>query len=261
MEAIKYQFYPSLLDDFINYTRSDKRYEDWNISRCTIDEFSAEMEQRLIDRINRVPLTEDIEAMERGIAFNGLVDMVLPDLGGAALERVLNINSNITGVTTRIGEGAYEGYVVEHISRLGVKHTFEFDCGLVNGIASQLRGATPQPEIEGFIDTRFGRVRLYGFGDYVLRNKVVDLKTTRRYTFGQYKEGMQQYIYPYCLIQSGVFVDTFEYLATDFNSTYTESYDYNSSYAEGYIREVCEDFIEYLALRRSIITDKKIFNL
>lgn len=69
---IKWRFYATLLDTFMNYVESDAVWEKyWGWSDApphTPEEFRQEQFQQLIDRINRVPF--DSEAADKGTAFN-----------------------------------------------------------------------------------------------------------------------------------------------------------------------------------------------
>ena len=80
--------------------------------------------------------------------------------------------------------------------------------------------------IEDLPKDKRGNVALYGYVDEILKYKVVDIKTTGRYVFPKYLNAWQSKIYPYCLNENGVYVNTFEYLITDFRNVYIEEYPY-----------------------------------
>lgn len=105
----------------------------------------------------------------------------------------------------------------------------------------------------------FGDVLLYGYIDELLPMSVHDIKTTGSYYVGKFKDHWQHMIYPYCLMQNGNDVRSFEYNITDFKSTYTESYTFVPERDIPIITDHCEEFIRFLNDNRDLITDKKIF--
>ena len=88
---------------------------------------------------------------------------------------------------------------------------------------------------------------------------VHDIKTTGSYYVGKFKDHWQHMVYPYCLMQNGSDVRSFEYNVTDFKSTYTESYTFVPARDIPILINHCEDFIRFLNDNRDLITDKKIF--
>ena len=72
-------FYASLLDAYQNFLDTDMIYEKyWGHSedpKFTIDEYADKQFVELINRINRVPFTND--AVEKGTALNNMVDMLV----------------------------------------------------------------------------------------------------------------------------------------------------------------------------------------
>ena len=75
----KYRIYPTLLDSFTQYERAEADYEQyygWSENpSISLEEFCAQREKELIDRINRVPF--ESEAADRGTVFNELVDCLV----------------------------------------------------------------------------------------------------------------------------------------------------------------------------------------
>lgn len=236
-----YQFYPSLLDKFNKYLHAETVAQmPWNDSK-SFSEVEQELYNELIDSINRVERPRN-EAAEKGIAFNKLIDLLI--LGANVTEACIN-DKLLYHVVLEVGE--------ENIN-------FFFDKKLSDDIYNYLWGSMSQQFVEGLISTSKGSVRLYGFADYVRRNVCADLKTTSRYNFWDYKAGLQRHLYPYCLNQMGCEIDTFDYVVTDFNVYYFETYTYLPKQSECYLRDICERFISFIEANRDKITDKKIFN-
>jgi hypothetical protein len=182
--------------------------------------------QELINKINRVPFVS--EAAEKGTAFNALIDSVL------------------------IGYDKFG----EQITRFD---SFEFNTNLVKEIAESLTGAVPQYRTSGLIMTSKGLVEIYGNIDYIIRDKSIDLKCTGSYDLGKFKDSMQRHVYPVCLSQEGIIVDEFEFLVTDYRGIFRENYRVNLEESEREIISVCESFIDFLEIKKSEITDKKVF--
>jgi len=138
-----------------------------------------------------------------------------------------------------------------------------FNLCYVDGIAAELveylQGSQMQLYTETTIIVDGAHVLLYGYIDYVKQYKALDLKTTREYSLGKYQKSIQRHLYPVYLIDRGANITEFEFVVTDFNGVYKESYsvDYNSSKLE--LHNVCRDFIAFLESKRNLITDKKIF--
>jgi hypothetical protein len=227
-----YLFYPSLLDKFSRYLHPEEL--------MGYGKTEEEVEQELLDAINRVPSASESEAAEKGTAFNNLIDAAITAKSYEDIPMV-------------------EG-LVHHVSRTGKAYEFQFPVALVLELAEYFKGSASQVLCEGTIETRCGLVGLYGYADEVKANVVYDLKTTSRYDFPKYLHSWQRHAYPYCLRQRGVMVDTFEFTITNFRSTYREVYHYEPEKTEALLRGVCEQFIDYLEARREVITDRKIFN-
>ena len=89
--------------------------------------------------------------------------------------------------------------------------------------------------------------------------KVADIKTTSKYYAGKYRKNWQHIVYPFCLNQSKVFINEFEYTVTDFKNSYTELYVFDSLRDEPRLVEHCEKLIQFLEKNKELITDDKIF--
>lgn len=136
----------------------------------------------------------------------------------------------------------------------------EFSEVLALDIAGLLYGSAKQVYTATTIHTRSGLVELYGYIDYIKQDAAIDLKTTKSYELGKFRDSLQKHVYPVSLIDDGNEINTFEFLVTDFSSIYVESYlvDYDES--KRIIQDTCEQLINFINLRRHLITDLKIFN-
>jgi hypothetical protein len=92
---------------------------------------------------------------------------------------------------------------------------------------------------------------------------VHDIKTTSQYYVGKFKNHSQHLVYPYCLIQSGNDIKTFEYnvatIGVNGYQTYTETYVFNPGRDIPILTQRIEDLIQFVEDNRHLITDKKIF--
>lgn len=260
MSQHSYNIYPTLLDAFQRYLDADKTFEDYGNDdgqggyKRTLEEISAELEQRLLDTINRTE-REPAEAADKGTCFNALVDWLRGYPSAIPIEYR---SDEIDGQACTYYEMSLNGF------------TFRFDWEMAENAARYYDGAIPQLRCSAPLATRYGDVWLYGYIDEICRDEVKDIKTTSRYQFGKYEHYWQREVYPYCLITSGKMdnVSAFEFSvfvwrdrvgmptsATMYKEVYT--YDYERSTIK--LRHICERFIEWLEANRERITDNKIF--
>ena len=209
-----YKFYATLLDAFSWYQQSE----------------SDNSEQEFIDKINRVPVTDEkaLERMNKGTALNDLVD-----------EQLKSTTLSMNGMLQKNG--------------------FEFDVYVVSELSNYLTGSVPQHYTETTISIDGKSVLLYGYIDYVRQEKCIDLKTTSSYDLGKYKGSMQRHLYPVSLFAEGVIVDEFEFLVTDFKSVFKETYPVSFEESKSILVEQCRLLIDFLESKKHLITDKKIF--
>lgn len=243
-----YCFYATILDSFTQYLKSEAIYEKyygWSENPpMTLDEFCQKQFQDLIDRINRVPI--DSEAADRGTAFNEVVDALIENRKPEGME------------VNRSEDNA--AYTVAYNNR-----TFAFPITLCREFATYFNGALTQQRVEAPLETCFGTVLVYGVIDELMPTSVHDIKTTGSYAVGKFKDHWQHVVYPYCLMQNGNDVRTFEYNIAEFNrsgfvsGTYTETYVFDPARDIPRLTGQCEDFIRFLNDNRSRITDRKIF--
>ena len=267
----KYNIYPSLLDVFQQYVDSDIIWEKyWGFSDNpphTPEEFHEIQFQSVIDRINRVPYDND--AVAKGTAFNEVVDCMIEHRKSDKVE--------VEKVYEKIAVGAYDNVenkplycdvtytnkVVGLNAKMG-ERVFFFPIGVCREFANYYKGAVTQKYVEGILSTSFGDVKLYGFIDELMPLSVHDIKTASQYSVGKYKRNSQHLVYPFCLMQMGNDVRTFEYnvaVIGKYNyETFTESYEFNPERDIPILQQRCEDFIRFVNENRELITDKKIFN-
>ena len=137
---------------------------------------------------------------------------------------------------------------------------FNFVTGLAKDICDRLEGAQRQLFVSTVIEVDGVMVELYGYLDYLKYDIVTDLKTTKQYELGKYKDGMQRHVYPVALIDHGNQINNFEFLVTDFNVVYPELYPVDYDKSKAIIVDSCRQLIRFLETHKDIITDKKIFN-
>ncbi len=252
MEHVNYRFYATLLDAYQNYIDSDiiwSKYWGWSENPPhTCEEYREKQFQSLIDRINRVSI--DSEAADKGTAFNEVIDCM-----------VLHKNSKTMKIVrTYDDEGKIWGIKATYNDR-----TFYFPIELIRWYANYYNGSLPQIFIQSVLPTMYGNVLLYGYIDYLKPFSVHDLKTTRQYSVGNYKRHWQHIVYPYALIQNGCNVIDFEYNISEIGKTYfrnyTESYTFRPERDIPILTQQCENLIRFIEDNRSLIKDKKIFNL
>jgi hypothetical protein len=259
---VKYQIYPSILDKFYRFLTlkpEDYFYEDetgWHKNYSEKEDtlvFSpSEVYERtkkeLIDAINRVPFTS--EAASKGTAFNILIDSFITKTRPEGVPMKGDRENDVINIEV-------EGCV------------FPFSFKFIEENARRYEGAVPQVYTEATLETEYGTVLLYGYIDEVLKNKVIDLKTTKAYQFGNYEHYTQRHLYPYTLIESGMVerVDEFAFdvyplkVENDHirGKMYRETYNYDHEQSRAYLKSLCERFIEFLEENKESITDKKIF--
>lgn len=246
----KYRIYATLLDAFGQLERSEAIWEKYygfsEEPPCTPEEFREKLEKELIDRVNRVPF--DSEAADRGTAFNEVVDALIE----GRKPRMMTIH--------RTPDLQYR---VEFNG-----HTFLYPIELCVDMAVMYKGAITQRRVSGVMNTCYGDVELYGIIDELMPLAVHDIKTTGSYSVGKFKHNNQHLIYPWALRKMGVDLPTFHYDVVEMgkprrDGTYTveryqETYVYDHSRDEQILRQRVEDFIVWLEMHRSEITDKKI---
>lgn len=265
MSQHKYRFSPSAINKFYEYLNSDQEFEGkWNRGaggdyKQSAQEIAEIKERELLDYINKVPQAQS-EAADKGTVFNEIIDRL-----------ILHKKDGREDVSIRSGK-MQVGYYDEVPVVFGEMDRFHFtyDLQLCLGLARELTGAVPQYHTEAILPTKYGNVLLHGYIDYVLDDKVIDLKTTSDYSYPKFNDGWQKDVYPYCLIESGMMksVPEFDYIVVHWKdlvgrpttgAVYVEPYTYNHEASTLRLRNICEWFIEWLEMNRERITNKAIF--
>ena len=254
-KPLSYLFYATLLDGYQNYLSSSEIYNKyWGFSdepEFSEEEFEQKQFQSLIDRINRVPF--DSEPADQGTAFNEIIDCI-----------ILKKKSKRMEVESIKQENVIIAFKATYNER-----EFIFPAELCFEFANYYNGSVPQVRTEAVLPTKYGNVLLYGDMDEVMPTAIHDIKTTKNYTVGDFRDHWQHIVYPYCLNQNGNSVFDFEYNIAVINrlksgfvnySTHTEYYAFNPETDTQRLTKHVEGLIEFLEVNKHLITDKKIFN-
>ena len=273
-----YKVYPSLLiafqslldyelvaeEDWNKVTESAHErgeYLDQDIGdyKLSPDEMYVKLTCDLLDSINRVDGRYG-EAAAKGTAFNEIVDCLIENRKSKNNDCVIYSTANASG--TRIIRSEIDGF------------TFDFDVTLCKETAYFFAGSLPQYYANATMETSFGSVLLYGFIDEWVGNKMYDIKTTGKYSFGKFEYGWQRYVYPWCVIESGdtTEVESFTYYVVEWayqrkgeplkaKCVYQETYTYDHEESGRKIREMLENFLTWLHEmdKLGLIQDKRIF--
>lgn len=265
------RFYASLLDswqDYLDTNAEDFFYQDeqgnwhknWNEETgefaLSEEEVFKIAKQSFLDKINRIP-QEPSMAADKGTMLNEIVDCL-----------VMNKPCTKEGMTVKtIKEGTPSVYASVH------GFEFYFDLSLVKSLGAYFSDALCQTYVSTIIETKYGKVELYGYPDYIRGNKVYDLKTTKQYQFGKYEKKWQKHLYPYALIKNGSCTDIkeFEYTCCKLSGgtsrtpvitadIYPEIYTFDYTTSEQMLIQHCERLCEFIQENRNLITDSKIIN-
>ena len=251
MPQPKYNIYPSLLDAYSYYLNSGSNYERTDMSE-EYEQYKEHQFQSLIDKINRVPFSS--KDADKGTCFNDVVDSLIhKSVPSFDIVEVYN------SISVKTGRVKPEG-LVTHLMCGFNSNIFTFRMDILNTFLHMYPDAISHVYTEAVLPTIHGDVKLYGFIDELMPQSVHDIKTVRMYTERKFFDHSQHLVYPYCLINSGVDVHTFEYNITDFTSIYKEVYVFDEERDTRSLKEKVEDFIEFLESNKNLITDKKIFN-
>lgn len=270
-KAVCFKIYPSLLDRYQKFLDSEIEVEDFlNLDekgnyKKSQQEIAAENEKALIDAINRVPFVS--EAADKGTAFNEVVDAIIR-LVAVTEDNALLDPANLKSKNDKV---EIEGNV--DVIRATINGmTFEYNTEFCFDYAFKFKDALSQVFTEATIDTSFGDVLLYGFIDEWDKDKIIDIKTTSKYSFPKFENSWQKSLYPYCITANGGTVTSFIYSVVVWSgqtkakpylsgTVYPEEYTYNHEEETKKLRAFVEDFIRWLNTHREDITDKKIFAL
>lgn len=248
---VRYRAYATLLDAWQDYLDTPQIYDKyWGFTSeppHTLEEFWVKQHASLIDKINRVPFTS--EAASKGTAFNAVIDTLITGQldEKVRMSKVYGENGEWVAIQAEL-----DGF------------TFQFPYELCREFATYYRGAIPQVRVSAILHTMYGDVEVYGFIDELMPLSIHDIKYTGNYTASKFKHHFQHLVYPYCLIQNGSDIRTFEYnVAEESKSgkwqTYTETYVFDPDRDVPILRERCEGLIEFLLQNQKFITDRRIF--
>ncbi|MFN8353521.1 MAG: hypothetical protein U0Y10_03670 [Spirosomataceae bacterium] len=125
-----------------------------------------------------------------------------------------------------------------------------------SAIIARMRAALPAKyKSQFYVSTTIKNIELYGFVDVVGGNRAIDIKTTARYEPQKFVLNHQN-LYLLGLKQWNI--RQLDYLITDFEDVYVESYHYTKYDFQPLLDELFQ-FVDFLEANRSLITDKKIF--
>ena len=153
----------------------------------------------------------------------------------------------------------YAGLKDEEKPQLREPQTFNFFKDVTDEFVTYYEGALPQVFVKGTLETHFGTIDLYGYADELLPFSCHDIKTTKNYHSGNFKEHWQHIVYPFCLKQMGMDISHFEYNVTNFKETFSEVYVFEEERDIPKLRDICERFIQFVETNRDVITDTKVF--
>ncbi len=226
-----YKVYPTLVDNFNYYLSSES---------MTTEE--------MIDRINRVP-TPTTEAQIKGRGLNNLIDDMLKGFAPEVKINEYRGKQSAVYVWHELSEDISTGVTL-----------LEYDKAVVDELLTYLQGATSQAYSEAVIQTAYGNVLLYGYKDYLIKDRIIDLKTTSQYTFPKYGTGFQHKCYLYTMRESGNNIHLFDYLITDFRSVFVESYNWHNNMI-GQMKAQLNNFLAFVENNSDKIINKKLLGI
>lgn len=141
---------------------------------------------------------------------------------------------------------------------------FAFKIDLMYKIASKLRKCRmKQNYIECIINTKVGKIKLYGIADYRFDDMLVDLKTTASYKVNKYTDSKdikytQHLMYPLIKKHLGTPISAFKYVASDFENDFQETF-IPTENMEHKLMAIIYEFIVFINHFKVNITDMKVF--
>lgn len=164
-----------------------------------------------------------------------------------------------------LSDAADKGTWFNELIDIALKGKQRFKEQYLSGVALEicefLDGSVSQMLVSTVFDVDGVCVEVYGYLDYLKQDIVIDLKTTKSYDLGKYKNSMQRHFYPVALIDSGNEISRFVFAATDFQNLYLEPFPVNYEESKKEVIETCRQLIQFINAKADKITDKKIFNL
>lgn len=124
-------------------------------------------------------------------------------------------------------------------------------------VIEKTRNLLPQKyKTQFYVESRHKNCLIYGYVDLVGNDVAFDLKTTHTYTPNRFHQNHQN-LYLLGLQKYGI--EQLNYVITDFQEVYVESYHLNSYDFNPLYTEI-EAFIDFLEDHKKFIRDKKIFD-
>lgn len=168
--------------------------------------------------------------------------------GNLSVQELLDSINRVPGPTTAAQQ---RGISFEDAAIKGVGED-RFDAAILQ----KVRKLLPRPIVETQVYCQYEieDVLFYGYVDLIGKFKAVDLKTTASYRPGRFTDNHQN-LYLHALKKKGI--KLMEYVITDFQDVYVESYALTHS-IDKQLEEI-RLFKAFLQEHRSLITDPKIF--
>ena len=181
-------------------------------------------ELMLIDRLNRVQ-GEPTEAMKKGVAF----------------EECLRYNKT--------------SHSIDNLK-------FDFDAKLLESMGTICHNGIWNTLVEFTIpvDTDVA-VRLYGYIDCIKQDTCIDVKTTSSYSFPKFDQSYQHKLYMIASNHSGIYLNKFMYLITDFRDYYYEVYPYDPSKYMNDLIAISKDLIGFIESRKILINNPRLITI
>lgn len=281
MKQPSYFFSPTLLDQFCNLCNSDAIWEKYygksETPQYTTEEFHEMKYQELIDRINNVK-TPTTESQAKGTCFNEIIDCIIkkkaePSNGVfiktiRSMEDFLEIAFAKAKPETEEEQKKIAKQSQELLSKIGKAFIyvsledfeFFFDFDFCKSVAEYFHDCICQFYTSANLELSNGIiVELHGFLDYFRMKSILDLKTCKNYTFGDYAHYNQRFAYPYCMITSGMMAEVQDveftaYRLTGGNSRNLlisgvqnrEVYTFDMKQSVENLRQNCESFIDFI---------------
>ena len=114
----------------------------------------------------------------------------------------------------------------------------------------------PKYKTQFYSEAKYKNCLIYGYVDLVGADRAVDLKSTRMYSPNRFALNHQNF-YLLGLKKHGV--KTLDYVITDFNEVYQETYHFDT-YDFTPLYKQLDNFVDFLEQHKRQIRDKKIFD-
>jgi hypothetical protein len=134
----------------------------------------------------------------------------------------------------------FEKGLCDYCDGAGSLHEGEPLFAIMEEMAGHIRGAERQVHVA--IQVSPG-ITVHGYIDFLQKNTIYDVKTTRNYEFPKYLRNCQHLAYMAALERRGI--RTFRYLITDFSGVFVEEYNWMDAML-GELRGRALEFMSYL---------------